>query len=49
MGIDEYFYSGNWCFVEWPKKLPNLIPLTMLQFILQLLENGKSELKLINS
>lgn len=20
MGIDEYFYSGNWCFIEWPKK-----------------------------
>jgi len=26
MGIDEYFNSGNWCFIEWPEKTPNLIP-----------------------
>jgi tRNA threonylcarbamoyladenosine biosynthesis protein TsaE len=26
MGIDEYLYSGNWCFIEWPEKIPNLIP-----------------------
>jgi len=26
MGIEEYFYSGNWCFVEWPGQIPDLIP-----------------------
>lgn len=26
MGIDEYFDSGNWCFIEWPEKTPRLIP-----------------------
>ena len=26
MGIDEYLYSGNWCFIEWAEKIPNLIP-----------------------
>lgn len=31
MGIDEYFYSGNWCFIEWPEKTPNLIPLDHAQ------------------
>ena len=20
MGIDEYFYSDKWCFIEWPEK-----------------------------
>lgn len=25
-GIDEYLYSGNWCFIEWPEKIPNLLP-----------------------
>ena len=24
MGIDEYFYSDNWCFIEWPEKVPHL-------------------------
>ena len=26
MGIDEYLYSGNWCFIEWAENIPNLIP-----------------------
>lgn len=27
MGIEEYFYSNNWCLVEWPNKIENLLPL----------------------
>jgi len=26
MGIEDYLYSGNWCFIEWSEKIPNLIP-----------------------
>jgi len=26
IGTDEYFYSGLPCFVEWPEKIPSLIP-----------------------
>ncbi|MBE8713807.1 tRNA (adenosine(37)-N6)-threonylcarbamoyltransferase complex ATPase subunit type 1 TsaE [Sphingobacterium hungaricum] len=26
MGYEEYFYSGNYCFIEWPEKIENLIP-----------------------
>ncbi|HEY9009218.1 MAG TPA: tRNA (adenosine(37)-N6)-threonylcarbamoyltransferase complex ATPase subunit type 1 TsaE [Ohtaekwangia sp.] len=26
IGTDEYFYSGNRCLVEWPEKIPSLIP-----------------------
>jgi tRNA threonylcarbamoyladenosine biosynthesis protein TsaE len=26
MGIDDYLYSNNWCFIEWAEKIPNLIP-----------------------
>jgi tRNA threonylcarbamoyladenosine biosynthesis protein TsaE len=26
IGVDEYFYSGSYCFIEWPDKIPNLIP-----------------------
>lgn len=21
MGVDDYLYSGNWCFIEWSEKL----------------------------
>lgn len=27
MGVEEYFYSNNWCLVEWPNKVENLLPL----------------------
>ena len=27
MGVEEYFYSDNWCFIEWPNKVENLLPL----------------------
>jgi tRNA threonylcarbamoyladenosine biosynthesis protein TsaE len=26
MGYEEYFYSGNYCFIEWPEKIAGLIP-----------------------
>jgi tRNA threonylcarbamoyladenosine biosynthesis protein TsaE len=26
MGYEEYFYSGAYCFVEWPEKIPDLLP-----------------------
>lgn len=26
IGTEEYFYSGYPCFIEWPEKIPSLIP-----------------------
>ena len=26
IGYEEYFYSGNYCFIEWPEKIPDLLP-----------------------
>ncbi|MEM1406037.1 MAG: tRNA (adenosine(37)-N6)-threonylcarbamoyltransferase complex ATPase subunit type 1 TsaE [Bacteroidota bacterium] len=26
IGVDDYFYSGNYCFIEWPSKIDGLIP-----------------------
>ncbi len=25
MGYEEYFFGDNYCFIEWPEKIPNLI------------------------
>lgn len=25
-GVEEYLYSDNFCFIEWPEKIENLIP-----------------------
>ena len=27
IGIEEYFSSNSWCFMEWPGKVENLLPL----------------------
>jgi tRNA threonylcarbamoyladenosine biosynthesis protein TsaE len=26
LGYEDYFYSGNYCFIEWPEKIPGLLP-----------------------
>lgn len=26
LGYEEYLYSGNYCFIEWPEKIPHLLP-----------------------
>jgi len=44
MGIDEYFYSGNMCLIEWPEKTPNLIPLDHTSMIMKQLPDGRRQL-----
>jgi len=26
LGYEEYFYSGSYCFIEWPERIPDLWP-----------------------
>jgi tRNA threonylcarbamoyladenosine biosynthesis protein TsaE len=35
IGTEEYFYSGNYCFVEWPEKIPSLIPSERVEVSIQ--------------
>jgi tRNA threonylcarbamoyladenosine biosynthesis protein TsaE len=30
IGIDEYFYSGKYCWIEWAEKIPAYIPKNFL-------------------
>ncbi|MFA6126687.1 MAG: tRNA (adenosine(37)-N6)-threonylcarbamoyltransferase complex ATPase subunit type 1 TsaE [Bacteroidales bacterium] len=30
-GIDEYFESGNWCLMEWPEKVEELLPVPVIR------------------
>lgn len=47
MGIDEYLYSGNWCFIEWAENIPNLIPDEHSIITIELQQDGKRKLTLI--
>jgi len=46
MGIDEYLYSGNWCFIEWAEKIPNLVPESHSVISISLHSDGRRSLKL---
>lgn len=47
MGVDDYLYSGNWCFIEWAEKIPSLVPEHHSVVTIELLPNGKRSLELI--
>jgi tRNA threonylcarbamoyladenosine biosynthesis protein TsaE len=46
MGIDEYLYSGNWCFIEWAENIPNLIPEEHSKIKIVTLPDGRRHLTL---
>ena len=46
MGIEEYLYSGNYCFIEWAEKIPNLIPENHSTISLSVLPDGNRLLAL---
>ncbi len=48
MGIDEYLYSGNWCFIEWAEKIPDLIPVNHSIISISILNDGKRILEIDN-
>lgn len=46
MGMDEYLYSGHWCFIEWAEKIPNLVPESHSVITIKTLANGNRQLEL---
>jgi len=48
MGVDDYFYSGNYCFVEWPDKIENLVPLNAVAIYITVNADGTRTLTFKN-
>lgn len=46
IGIEDYFYSGHWNFIEWPDKISNNLPFEADVISLKLKENNLRTLKL---
>lgn len=40
MGYEEYFYAGAWCFIEWPEKIPDLLPQHYSNITIKVLDDG---------
>jgi len=47
IGIEEYFYSGNWNFIEWPEKIDGLLPENADKVYLTNNNNGSRTIKMI--
>ena len=48
IGFEEYLYSGNCCFIEWPEKIPNLLPDNFISISIQVMDNNTRQIN-INS
>ncbi|MGB2759350.1 MULTISPECIES: tRNA (adenosine(37)-N6)-threonylcarbamoyltransferase complex ATPase subunit type 1 TsaE [Maribacter] len=46
MGIDDYLTSDSWIFMEWPEKIPNLIPKDVQEITIEILDESTRRLKL---
>ncbi len=41
IGADEYFYSNSICLIEWPSKIPSLLPKRRLEIDLEVIDFDK--------
>ena len=44
MGIEEYLYSGNYCFIEWAEMIEPLLPDDTVWVNIEVKDNGDREL-----
>ena len=45
-GVEECFYSGNYCFIEWPEIAPNIIPENAVHCYLNIEGNNERKLQI---
>lgn len=48
MGYEEYFYADAWCFIEWPEKIPDLIPLHYTAISIKVANDGSRHINVEN-
>lgn len=46
LGYEEYFFSGNYCFIEWPEKIPNLLPEEVVSVTIELGEKNERKIRI---
>jgi len=43
IGVEEYLYSGNLCFIEWSENIASLLPDSVVKVEIKELENGERD------
>jgi tRNA threonylcarbamoyladenosine biosynthesis protein TsaE len=46
VGVEDCFYSGNYCLVEWPNLYPNLLPDNTVHIYFTLLPNQQRQIEI---
>ncbi len=48
-GVEDAFYSGNICLVEWPEKAPGIFPADTIHAVIEVMDNETRRLKINNN
>lgn len=49
IGLEDYLYSNNYIFIEWPEKIISLLPDNANKLFININQNGSRTLKLITA
>lgn len=47
LGYEEYFFSGNKCFIEWPEKIDDYLPSGTVRVIIKIISETTREIEII--
>jgi tRNA threonylcarbamoyladenosine biosynthesis protein TsaE len=47
-GYEDYFYSGNLCFIEWPELVESILPQDAVKIAIRVMDNGSRILEYIS-
>lgn len=48
LGYEDYLYSGNFCFIEWPEKIKNILPQETLKVKVKIKENNNRLISIVS-
>lgn len=46
IGIEDYFYSDAWCFIEWGNKVENLLPLDIININISVINDNQRTIQI---
>ena len=46
IGIEEYFDNNDWCLIEWPENIENLLPLDAVEIHLSILKDQNRNIQI---
>lgn len=47
MGAEDYFFSGDFCFIEWPERIPNLLPPQVFRLNIDIFEQSTRIIRIL--